>query len=448
MAGRSAAARRRSLGRRLGRAEAAGRPILDPDGSDSPSLDEALELLVAAGWSLPARADRAGPRGARAARRAAAPGSRPGSAAMAARLEPWDGPAALVFGDGRRVGALLDRNGLRPAAWEVRRDGLVDPRLRGGPAARRGRARSSAAAGSVRARSCVVEPSAGGRSSRTPSAKARGDRLGPRPSRRSEPAGQPTGRRVRSPTPGPAPRVDPGRPSDDPPPATWPSASTPSSSGSSSRRWPRPAASRSGAWATTRRRPSSPGAARRVADYLRQSFAQVTNPPIDPERERIVMSLALPVGRRPGLARSGRPRTTAGPRSGSIRRSLDVDGLAALARSAPPRAGPSSTLDATWPAGEGGAGLRSGARSAGRATALRGRPARRRRVVLSDAAVGRDRTAGPDDPRDRRRPHRPDRGRPARPDRPRRRRRRRLRRPCRGDAPRGRRHRPSIRDWP
>src|SRR2546428_5138338 len=39
---------------------------------------------------------------------------------MGARVEPWDGPAALVFGDGRRVGALLDRNGLRPATVEVR----------------------------------------------------------------------------------------------------------------------------------------------------------------------------------------------------------------------------------------------------------------------------------------------------------------------------------------
>src|SRR2546428_14047993 len=44
---------------------------------------------------------------------------------MGARVEPWDGPAALVFSDGRRVGAMLDRNGLRPATFEVRRDGLV-----------------------------------------------------------------------------------------------------------------------------------------------------------------------------------------------------------------------------------------------------------------------------------------------------------------------------------
>ena len=40
-------------------------------------------------------------------------------------LAPWDGPAAIVFSDGRRVGAIMDRNGLRPAAFAVTRDRLV-----------------------------------------------------------------------------------------------------------------------------------------------------------------------------------------------------------------------------------------------------------------------------------------------------------------------------------
>ena len=40
-------------------------------------------------------------------------------------LAPWDGPAAIVFSDGRRVGALVDRNGLRPAAFAITRDRLV-----------------------------------------------------------------------------------------------------------------------------------------------------------------------------------------------------------------------------------------------------------------------------------------------------------------------------------
>src|SRR5438552_13689199 len=43
----------------------------------------------------------------------------------AALMEPWDGPAAVVFTDGRQIGATLDRNGLRPARYLVTRDGLV-----------------------------------------------------------------------------------------------------------------------------------------------------------------------------------------------------------------------------------------------------------------------------------------------------------------------------------
>ena len=40
-------------------------------------------------------------------------------------VEPWDGPAALAFTDGKRIGGILDRNGLRPARWTETKDGLV-----------------------------------------------------------------------------------------------------------------------------------------------------------------------------------------------------------------------------------------------------------------------------------------------------------------------------------
>ena len=43
----------------------------------------------------------------------------------AALMEPWDGPAAMAFTDGRQIGATLDRNGLRPARYLVTEDGLV-----------------------------------------------------------------------------------------------------------------------------------------------------------------------------------------------------------------------------------------------------------------------------------------------------------------------------------
>ncbi len=100
-------------------------PIIDERWSDSAALDAALELLVLAGRT-PAHA-----------LTMLIPPAWPGDAAMpdddcrafyefhAALLEPWDGPAAIAFSDGRQVGATLDRNGLRPARYHVTRDGLL-----------------------------------------------------------------------------------------------------------------------------------------------------------------------------------------------------------------------------------------------------------------------------------------------------------------------------------
>ena len=98
---------------------------------------------------------------------------------------------------------------------------------------------------------------------------------------------------------------------------------------------------------------------RGVAAYLRQAFAQVTNSPIDPERERAVMSLEVPVGPRPRLldpARAGAPRCC-GCRThrGAAKRAA----LLALGELGPNGDAPwrISRLDATWPAADGEAGL-------------------------------------------------------------------------------------------
>jgi glutamate synthase domain-containing protein 2/glutamate synthase domain-containing protein 1/glutamate synthase domain-containing protein 3 len=100
------------------------RPPVDATGSDSAILDQALELLVRAGRELP-----------HAVRMLVPPawdGGRPLDVAVrdffsyhACVMEPWDGPAGLVFTDGRRVGAALDRNGLRPLRVGLCADGLV-----------------------------------------------------------------------------------------------------------------------------------------------------------------------------------------------------------------------------------------------------------------------------------------------------------------------------------
>ena len=110
--------RRSALGRgRWMRRMAEIGPLVSETGSDSQSLDDAVELLLLGGMhiddALGALVPAADGLGGRAPEIAAA------------RSEPWDGPAALVFADGRRVGALLDRNGLRPLALAATRDGLV-----------------------------------------------------------------------------------------------------------------------------------------------------------------------------------------------------------------------------------------------------------------------------------------------------------------------------------
>ena len=99
-------------------------PLLSPGVSDSRSLDEALELLVATGWSLESALLALVPE-ATALRRTPHPAVAAFRRRVAGFVAPWDGPGAFVFSDGRRVGALLDRNGLRPAAWSLTADRMV-----------------------------------------------------------------------------------------------------------------------------------------------------------------------------------------------------------------------------------------------------------------------------------------------------------------------------------
>src|SRR4029079_16686728 len=99
-------------------------PLLSPEGSDSQSLDEMIEMLVATGWDLGSALLAAMPE-ASSLRRAPHPHAATLRRGTAGLLAPWDGPAAIVFSDGRRVGAILDRNGLRPAAFAVTSDRLV-----------------------------------------------------------------------------------------------------------------------------------------------------------------------------------------------------------------------------------------------------------------------------------------------------------------------------------
>jgi glutamate synthase (NADPH) large chain len=99
-------------------------PVCTPGASDSASFDEVLELLHLGGRPLAHAVLMMIPE-AWENHEAMDPARRAFYAYHAARMEPWDGPAAVVFTDGTVVGAVLDRNGLRPARYWVTDDGLV-----------------------------------------------------------------------------------------------------------------------------------------------------------------------------------------------------------------------------------------------------------------------------------------------------------------------------------
>ncbi len=100
------------------------KPVLTASGSDSAILDNTLELLVRAGWSLPHAAMMLIPE-AWGGKYHMSEDKRAFYEYHAAIMEPWDGPAALVFTDGHFIGACLDRNGLRPARYTITCDGLA-----------------------------------------------------------------------------------------------------------------------------------------------------------------------------------------------------------------------------------------------------------------------------------------------------------------------------------
>ena len=311
-------------------------PLLSPDGSDSLSLDEALELAVSTGWSLPAALLALIPE-ASALRTVGHPLAAAFARRTAGFLAPWDGPAALVFGDGQRVGAMVDRNGLRPLAFSVTRDRLVIAASEAGAVPltaaetiRRGRLgpgeillvdpRRGAILEDLEAKTEILRRSWRPDAPRT----AFVDRIAVV----AEPAASgPTTPALRhlAGLDAERARLDIRTMVLDAKEPLW-------SMGDDT---PTPARARID---------------RPVGDHLRQAFAQVTNPPIDPERERAVMDLRIELGRRPALL-GGIPTA---PRTVRLDRPVvaDLDGL--IERFGVRRV---RRLDATWDADAGPAGL-------------------------------------------------------------------------------------------
>jgi glutamate synthase domain-containing protein 2/glutamate synthase domain-containing protein 1/glutamate synthase domain-containing protein 3 len=99
-------------------------PIIEPDSSDSASLDNTMEFLMRGGRSLEHALTMLLPQ-AWGQKYPMSTNLRGFFEYHAGLMEPWDGPAAVVVSDGLRVGAALDRNGLRPARYSVTEDGLL-----------------------------------------------------------------------------------------------------------------------------------------------------------------------------------------------------------------------------------------------------------------------------------------------------------------------------------
>ncbi|MDQ3932292.1 MAG: glutamate synthase-related protein [Actinomycetota bacterium] len=323
------------------------RPVIEPDQSDSAILDNALELLVRGGRDI------------RQAEAMLIPAVWEGSRGMDSAIrdfyryhsclvEPWDGPAAIIFTDGQRVGAALDRNGLRPLRYLVCEDGYVIASSEVGAVRTDDR-------GSVRrerlgpGQIVCVDPDEGGLqedseikqllASRAPYGQWLREQM------RAAPAGQP----VEVVSPGEVPRRQAAygytkeeltlilRPmaTDSKEPTSSMGDDTPIPPVA---QWHRP-----------------------VFHYLKQRFAQVTNPPIDHLREHEVMSLRTLLGpRHPILVE--RPETARLIELESFL--LYPDGLQRLVL-APDIPWPVAAVDATFPVANGPHGMEAALRRLG-----------------------------------------------------------------------------------
>src|SRR5256714_120110 len=99
-------------------------PIINTDGSDSAMFDNCLELLVLGGRSLPHAVMMMIPE-PWANHESMSDEKKAFYEYHSCLMEPWDGPASIAFTDGSKIGAVLDRNGLRPSRYYVTKDDMV-----------------------------------------------------------------------------------------------------------------------------------------------------------------------------------------------------------------------------------------------------------------------------------------------------------------------------------
>jgi glutamate synthase (ferredoxin) len=266
--------------------EALLKPIIDSRGSDSQMLDEALELLVRGGRDLAHSSSMLIPQ----AWEHVAGVDREVSDFLryhSCLLEPWDGPAGLVFTDGLRVAAALDRNGLRPLRISICDDGFVAASSEAGAISTRGHGRVTRARLGPGEVFCV-DPSQGGvmtdRDVKQRLAKRRpyGDWLVGNLTEAS--SGEPT-------------KIAP----DELVPRQVAAGFSKEEFTVVLRPMATDGAEPTSSMGDDTAQPPMAEYGRPIYSFLKQRFAQVTNPPIDHLRERHVMSLTTRLGRRDHL---------------------------------------------------------------------------------------------------------------------------------------------------
>ncbi|MGH2699446.1 MAG: glutamate synthase large subunit [Actinomycetota bacterium] len=346
------------------------RPAVDVAGSDSAILDEALELLRRGGRDVQHAAAMLVPAAWEDA--AHCEGDvRDFFRYHACLLEPWDGPAGLVFTDGKRVAAALDRNGLRPLRVSICDDGLVGCSSEGGAVPTRGHGRVRRLKIGPGQGFCV-DPSEGGviEDAGIKSSLARR---------------RPYGEWLRE----HLVEASPGIPLE----ATGEDVTARQvAAGFNKEEFTvviRPMATE-GAEPTSSMgddtaQPSLAGWARPVFSFLKQRFAQVTNPPIDHLRERHVMSLSTRLGARHPLLQEKPEAAQLREYPSFLLWPSAVEDLASLG---------AALLDATFDVSKGPDGLeRAIRRMAAEAAAAVARGTQY--VIVSDRNTGPERAAVP-----------------------------------------------------
>ena len=316
-------------------------PVIRKSGSDTAALDNVLELLVLAGRSLPHALTMMVPEAYE--NRADVPEELRGFYDFhRCLIEPWDGPAAIAFSDGRVVGATLDRNGLRPGRWYETADGWVVLASEAGalpaePAnvVRKGRLQPGKLflVDLEQGRIVPDEETKRRLAVRRPYAEwfaTESVRLADLPEAQPPPA--PT-------TPLRTRQLLFGYAQEDIKVILAPLAAK--------------AAEPVGSMGNDTSLAALSSNTRLLYSYFKQLFAQVTNPPIDPIREAIVMSVRASVGSERNLL----AETPEHARQLLIESPILRDGELEQLRQVDSGVFKSWTIDSTWPVEEGGAGI-------------------------------------------------------------------------------------------